>query len=144
MPTWLLLSYKIPREPTSSRVWVWRKLRRLGALPVQDAVWVLPLNPRTREHFQWLADEIGQVRGEATIWESRPISDGHDEALIDRFRKAIGEQYRMILTELRRKDRDLAALSRRYREVLARDYFPAQLEGQVRAALLAAREEVSR
>lgn len=144
MPTWLLLSYKIPREPTSGRVSVWRKLRRLGALPVQDAVWVLPLNPRTREHFQWLADEIGQVGGEATIWESRPISDGHDEALIDRFRKAIEEQYRMILTELRRKDRDLAALSRRYREVLARDYFPAQLEGQVRAALLAARKEVTR
>lgn len=144
MPTWLLLSYKIPREPTSARVSVWRKLRRLGALPVQDAVWVLPVNPRTREHFQWLADEIGQVGGDATIWESRPISDGHDEALIDRFRKAIEEQYRMILTELRRKDRDLAALSRRYREVLARDYFPAQLEGQVRAALLAARKEVTR
>lgn len=144
MPTWLLLSYKIPREPTAARVSVWRKLRRLGALPVQDAVWVLPLNPRTREHFQWLADEIGEVGGEATIWESRAISDGHDEALIDRFRKAIEEQYRMIITELRRKDRDLAALSRRYREVLARDYFAAQLEGQVRAALLAARKEVTR
>ena len=144
MPTWLLLSYKIPREPTSGRVYVWRKLRRLGALPVQDAVWALPLNPRTREHFQWLAQEIGEIGGEATIWESRPISDGHDEALIERFKKGVEEDYRMILSELHRKKPDLGALSRQYREVLARDYFRVPLETQVREALVAARKEVTR
>lgn len=144
MSNWLLLSYKIPREPTSGRVSVWRKLRRLGALPVQDAVWVLPLNPRTREHFQWLADEIGELGGEATIWESRPISDGHDETLAQRFRNGIEEDYRRILTALGRRNPDLVALSRQYREVLARDYFRVKLQGQVRDALSTAREEVAR
>jgi len=41
-PTWVLLTYKIPREPTASRAYVWRKLKRLGALLMHDAVWVLP------------------------------------------------------------------------------------------------------
>ena len=33
---WLLLAYKIPREPTAGRVYVWRKLKQLGAIAVQD------------------------------------------------------------------------------------------------------------
>ena len=41
-PSWVLLDYKIPREPTASRAMVWRKLKRLGALLLHDAVWVLP------------------------------------------------------------------------------------------------------
>src|SRR4051794_32701297 len=57
-PRWLLLLYKIPREPTVGRVSVWRKLKRLGAILLHDAVWVLPPSPRTKEEFQWLVAEI--------------------------------------------------------------------------------------
>ena len=60
---WVLLVYKIPREPTASRAAVWRKLKRLGALLLHDAVWVLPATPWTREQFQWLAVEIGLQGG---------------------------------------------------------------------------------
>ena len=45
---WLLLSYKVPREPTANRVSVWRKLKKLGAVSLQDSVWVLPATPHTR------------------------------------------------------------------------------------------------
>ena len=51
MQTWVLLHYKIPREPTAPRVYVWRKLKRLGAILLQDAVWVLPATPHTRNAF---------------------------------------------------------------------------------------------
>jgi hypothetical protein len=59
------LHYKIPRKPSSQRVFVWRKLKRLGAVLEHDAVWVLPATPRAREHFQWLAAEISEGGGEA-------------------------------------------------------------------------------
>src|SRR5690348_15616912 len=49
---WLLLIYKFPREPTASRVYDWRKLKQLGAIALQDAVWVLPATPRTQEQLQ--------------------------------------------------------------------------------------------
>ncbi len=52
MQAWMLLHYKLPREPTAPRVYVWRKLKRLGALLLHDAVWVLPATPSTRENFQ--------------------------------------------------------------------------------------------
>ena len=140
---WLLLSYKIPRQPTSARVYVWRKLRRLGALSVQDAVWVLPLNPQTRELFQWLAADIAERGGQAAVWESRAVSDGQDDLLIARFREAVQQPYRKILAALRRRRPDIAALSRRYRQVLAQDYFPGELRKQVRDAIVAARKETS-
>src|SRR5215470_17625520 len=62
--SWVLLVYKVPREPTAGRAMVWRKLKRLGALLLHDAVWVLPATPWTREQFQWLAVEIGELGGE--------------------------------------------------------------------------------
>lgn len=64
---WLLLTYRIPREPTSGRVYVWRKLKQLGAISVQGAIWVLPTTPRTREQFQWLASEILELQGAVTL-----------------------------------------------------------------------------
>ena len=42
MNDWLLLIYKVPPNPTANRVYVWRKLKQLGALLLHDAVWVLP------------------------------------------------------------------------------------------------------
>lgn len=141
---WLLLSYKIPREPTTGRVAVWRKLRRLGAQPVQDAVWVLPLNPRTKEHLEWLSSEIAELGGEATVWQAQPLTDHQDGAMAERFRAAVTRSYRAILAELRRKRPDVPALSRQYREVLARDYFGEELGPQVRDALLAARKEAAK
>ena len=74
--TWLLLAYKVPREPSANRVFVWRKLKKLGAIALQDAVWVLPASPHTREQFRWLASEIDELSGDTTLWESTLLSDG--------------------------------------------------------------------
>ena len=60
---WLLLAYKVQREPSANRVYVWRQMKQLGAIALQDAVWVLPETPRTREQFQWLAAEITELGG---------------------------------------------------------------------------------
>jgi hypothetical protein len=139
MPLWVVLVYKIPREPAASRVYVWRKLKRLGALLVHDAVWLLPDTPWTREQFQWLAVEIRELGGEALMWESRMVLPGQDEALVQQFVSDVDEAYRAILAVLQQADADLAALARQYQQVQARDYFQSPLGQQVRAALLAAR-----
>src|SRR6516162_4705356 len=117
---WVLLVYKIPREPTASRAQVWRKLKRLGALLLHDAVWVLPATPWTREQFQWLAVEIGELDGEAHLWESHLLLNGQAEALDQ-------------------EDADLVALSRKYQQVRAQDYFHSTLGTHVRERLMSAR-----
>ena len=139
MRSWVLLTYKVPPEPSASRVQVWRKLKRLGALLIHDAVWVLPADPRTVEHFQWLAAEVQEMGGEAAVWESRPSLTGQEEALVREFQTQAERGYQEILTEIERGDADLPALSRRYQQVRARDYFQCGLEGRVREALISAR-----
>ena len=137
--SWVLLVYKIPREPTSSRALVWRKLKRLGALLLHDAVWVLPATPWTREQFQWLAVEIGELEGEAYLWESQLLLNGQAEALAQQFQARVDTAYQEILKELSQKEADLVALSRRYQQVRAQDYFHTELGVYVRERLMRAR-----
>jgi len=136
---WVLLVYKIPREPTSSRATVWRKLKRLGALLLHDAVWVLPATPWTREQFQWLAVEIGELEGEAYLWESHLLLHGQADALAQQFQVRVDATYQEILDELEREDADLVALSRKYQQVRAQDYFHSELGIHVRERLMSAR-----
>lgn len=137
--TWLLLAYKVPREPTANRVFVWRKLKKLGAVALQDAVWVLPTTPHTREQFRWLASEIDELGGETTLWESTLLSDGQADRLVKQFAAPVDDCYREILAALKKKAPDLAALGRRYQQVQIKDYFRSELGQKVRSALLAAK-----
>jgi DNA-binding transcriptional regulator PaaX len=137
--TWLLLVYTIPREPSASRVYVWRKLKRLGALMMQDAVWVLPATSATREQFQWLATEIKELKGAATLWKSRLILGAPEEDLVRRFEAETESAYGKILVALKRPVPDVAALSRHYQQLQSLDYFQSALGKKVRTALLAHR-----
>jgi hypothetical protein len=139
MTSWVLLVYKIPREPTASRAYVWRKLKRMGALLMHDAVWVLPGNSWTREQFQWLAVEITELGGEALLWESRLLLDGQQDALAHQFLAKVDAAYEEILAELERGNADLVGLSRRYQQVRAQDYFHSDLGKHVRARLMTER-----
>ena len=137
--SWVLLVYRIPREPTSSRATIWRKLKRLGALLLHDAVWVLPATPWTREQFQWLAVEIGELEGEAYLWESRLLLNGQEDALVRQFQARVDAAYQEILDGLEQDDADLVALSRKYQQVRAQDYFHSEVGLQVRERLMSAR-----
>lgn len=138
MRAWLLLSYRVPRNPTSSRVHVWRKLKRLGAITLQDAVWVLPSTTHTREQFQWLAAEIQEMKGEAVLWEARLLLDEEDQKLTERFQAQTAAAYSEMLAELKKKRPDLAALSKKYQQAQATDYFYSDLGKRVREALVGA------
>lgn len=140
MNSWLLLVYRIPREPTAGRVFVWRKLKQLGAIAVQDATWVLPHSPRTQEQFQWLATEITELNGEAMVWVAEQLY-AKPETLRRLFEEAADADYRRILVALKRKNPDLAKLSKRYQAAQLIDFFGSKLGRETRDALLAASEE---
>ena len=55
---WVLLAYRLPREPSTPRIALWRKLRRLGVVQLLDGLVALPLDSRNREQLEWLADEV--------------------------------------------------------------------------------------
>jgi len=134
--TWLLLVYRIPREPTAARVFVWRKLKQLGAVALQDAVWVLPATPRTQEQFQWLAAEISELKGEAVLWEADQLYATDVESVRRQFIEPVESEYGAILRALKKKKRDLPELSKRFQAAQSRDYFRSALSQQVRERLL--------
>jgi DNA-binding transcriptional regulator PaaX len=136
--SWLLLVYKVPPEPTARRVYVWRKLKRLGAILLHDAVWVLPQTAYTREQLQWLASEIAEMDGDALVWEAQLALPGEDKRLVEQFTAQVEKGYKEILGELQKPEADLAALSRRYQQIKATDYFQSELGQQVREALVTA------
>jgi hypothetical protein len=139
MENWLLLHYKLPPEPSALRVHVWRRLKRLGAVLFQDAVWVLPNTARTLEQFRWLAAEIVEMGGEAALWESQPALSNTYDGLVQQFREQADQAYGEILKQLGKRNPDLEALSRQYQQVRQRDYFHSQVGEEVRTVLLSKR-----
>jgi hypothetical protein len=133
---WMTLIYKVPREPSATRVYVWRKLRQLGAIAIQDAVWVLPATPRSREQFQWLAVEIAELGGEVSFWESDLIYSSDEAGLVRKFTEPVDVGYKKILASLKRANPDLAELSQNYQALQSRDYFQSKIGEKVRQALL--------
>lgn len=139
MANWVLLIYKIPREPTAGRVYIWRKLKRLGVLALHDAVCVLPATPWTREQLQWVAVEITERGGEILLWESTVIPPAQEETLVRQFVTRAEAEYSRIWEALEQPNANLAALARKYARVQQQDYFHCPRGQQVRAALLSAR-----
>jgi polyhydroxyalkanoate synthesis regulator phasin len=130
--SWALLAYRLPREPSTPRSALWRKLRRLGAAQVLDGLAALPLDARNREQLEWLADEVVEAGGEATIWVGELGSTAQERELAARMAAAVAADYRALAEEAlvtRRQPvgsrrRTLKRLRRELRRIRARDYFP--------------------
>lgn len=140
MKRWLVLIYKIPREPSAGRVHIWRKLKQLGAIALQDAAWVLPQTSRTKEQFQWLAAEVTELGGEAVLFDADQLYASDSESLKKQFSELVEVEYREILAALKKKDFDLTVLSKRFQSVQLRDYFNSELGRKTRESLLSAGE----
>lgn len=138
--TWLLLIYKVPNEPSARRVYVWRKLKGMGAILLQDSAWVLPANLRTREKMQWLATEIKDMDGgNATLWEAQVVFTGQDTDLVQQFTIQVDEIYKEILSHLERDEADLSTLAKQYQQARLQDYFDSELGERVRDILISRR-----
>ena len=142
MADWLLLHYNISAKPSAQRVYIWRKLKRLGAVLLQNAVWILPDTPRTAEKFQWLVTEIQDMNGDAILWRSKVVLGVQEEALVARFLEQVDDEYQQLMEKLGHKNPDLGELSRQYQQISGEDYFHSELGGQVRRKLLALRGDV--
>src|SRR2546429_5386998 len=94
---WVLLAYRIPREPSTPRITVWRKLRRLGVAQLVDGLVALPADARTKEQLEWLAEEVLDAGGEATVWVGRPGSTADERRLASRMAAAVGRGYRAVI-----------------------------------------------
>src|SRR5512133_3221014 len=123
MDAWLLLNYKLPAKPSAVRVHAWRKLKRLGAILLNEAIWVLPYTPRTAEQFQWLAGEIQEMHGDVNLWQANLVLGLSETTLVEQFTRQVDQDYKELLKKLDKKNPDAAKLSQQYQQILGKDYF---------------------
>lgn len=140
---WVLLAYRMPREPSRPRIAVWRKLERLGVARLGDGLVALPADARTREQIDWLADEIGEGGGTATVWIADPASLEQEQQTAAGMRAARAAEYQTVIDEARAagggSDTDRTRAVRRLRAELhrigRRDFFPPPERQAARTAL---------
>lgn len=139
---WVLLSYRLPREPSTPRITVWRKLRRLGVAQISDGLIALPADARTREHIDWIAEEITDFGGTATVWIAQPGSAEQERQLAQSMADARTAEYQQVIDQAEQarslseeeRRRILRKLRAELRRINRRDYFPPPARRAAEAA----------
>jgi len=124
---WLLLFHRIPPKPDYFRVKVWRRLQRIGAVPVKNSVWVLPYGDQAVEDFRWLLQEIVDGGGEGSLCRGDFVDGLRDRDVAALFRQARQADYAGVVRDAKSLARapaaaEVARLDRRLADVAAIDY----------------------
>lgn len=151
---WLVLVYKVPPEPTRLRAAVWRRLKGLGAIYLQNSVAALPTSAASERSLRALRAEIDGMGGTASLLHSRVLAgedsvtrafnaarDDEYEEIVDRcqdFLAQVEKEYvanHYTYAELEENDEDLTKLKNWLTKVEARDVLSAGGKDAARQAL---------
>jgi hypothetical protein len=142
---WRVITYRLPAEPSRHRVAVWRELRRLGAVGLQQGTWALPEGERFDAGFAQVAemiraaggqpvvlavaeDEASAAQLEALFTEQREAEWGEFVSDCGKFEAELAGEVakgKLTLAELDEEEQSLDRLRRWYRTIRARDLFGA-------------------
>ena len=152
---WVLLTYHLPSDPSRHRVAVWRELRRVGAVSLQQATWAVPARPDFVDAVARAVELIERAEGDALIFDAVPQGDAMAERLEALFTAEREEEWKEFLAECTKFDREidkeirikkftaaeldeeeqnLERLARWFRQLRARDLFgsPSRAEAERR------------
>ncbi len=102
-PRWLFLAYRVPSEPSSNRIAVWRELKRLGAYYPQQAVCLLPGRSEIRRKLQEIRSRIADMGGTDTYLEIPYLPEDQDAGLVEIFLDLAAREYAEIVEECETK-----------------------------------------
>jgi len=149
---WLLLIHSIPPQPNYLRVKIGRRLQRLGAVAIKNSVYALPKNDEAIEDFQWVAREIVEGEGDASIVEARFINGLSDAQIETLFQSARETDYAVLTEDAQRLHAlfvkgttittDLGRLRKRLDEVVAIDFFGANRREAAEALIVEMEESM--
>jgi len=140
---WVLLAYRLPRVPSTPRSAVWRKLKRLGVAQLGDGLVALPADPRTREQLEWVAEEVAEHGGEATLWLGHPLDTSASSAVVSRMTAAVAAEYDAVAAaaatvstaDAAARRRAIARLRRELHRIQGRDFFTCPQREAARRAV---------
>jgi hypothetical protein len=152
---WLVFVYRAPTEPSSSRVAVWRDLKRIGAYYLQQCVCVLPNRPALRADLETVRERLAKLGGSGNLFSSPSLPEGEQAQMIENFRGLAAQHYAEIVEECETKfvkevefehfrrnysfaeaeeiEQDLDKIRRWFARVQERDWFGAEGRQDVEA-----------
>jgi hypothetical protein len=155
--SWRVLIYRVPTEPASKRVAVWRDLKRLGALYLQQCACIFPDIPAVAAEVQQVAAKIPALGGETFLLEVPRLQPADEARIIAAFRAQRESEYAEIIEECETKfvkeieferfrqnytfeeaeeiEQDLEKIRRWFDRVRERDWFKADRRDEVEAWL---------
>lgn len=148
---WLLLLYALPARKNGARVSVWRALKKCGAIALKSSAYALPEEPAHRERFQWLAEQVRESGGDATLIHATDIEGLPDEEIVRMFQAARADDYKELTRDLtafiaanrRKASASFAAglerLAARFEDIRRIDFFEAPQAQDARMRLERAR-----
>jgi hypothetical protein len=143
--SWRVITYRLPPEPSRHRVAVWRELRRLGAVGLQQGTWAVPEGEPFKAGLSQVVEEIKAAGGQPVVLAvaDDQASAAQLEALFTAQREAEWGEFlsdcgkyetelageiakgKLTLAELDEEEQSLDRLRRWYRTIRARDLFGA-------------------
>ena len=154
---WLLLVYTLPSEPSRKRAFIWREVKKVGAVYLRDGVCALPERDATAAAMRAIVAKIGEFGGQATLVNGGQIDENATTALMEQFRTARAHEYAEVTqaaegllahiqretehrafsyAEVEELEGDLGKIRRWYGQVRARDYFGAEEASRVADTLM--------
>lgn len=145
---WLLITYKVPAEPTSKRIALWRRLKAMGAVYLQSGVCLLPKTDDHVRRLKMIENDIAGMAGDCVILETVALDRAQEDKVVARFKADRDDQYREFIgrcadfeaeiahevaiqkftyAELEEEDSDLKKLQRWLEKIRKLDFYGAQL-----------------
>ena len=170
---WELVVYRVPTEPASGRVSIWRDLKQMGGLYLQQCVCILPEREDLAPKLAKVTAKIPELGGEVWRFALPSVTSEDETRLVEHFRALRNKEYAEIVEECETKfvkeiefehfrqnysfeeaeeiSQDLDKIKRWFARVVERDWFDANGKGEVErwivqceALLTAFEEEVYR
>ena len=96
---WLLFTYWLPPEPSRKRVFIWRQLKKIGALSTEGGGWLLPKREPLSTNIADISRSVEEMGGTTNLYTVTHISEAQEQRAIARFQQEREREYSEIITE---------------------------------------------
>lgn len=104
---WIVLNYNLPTEPSRPRVAVWRKLKKLGAVNIQQSMWIMIYSDENYEILNKLSQDIESDNGTSFLMECVFYDEKHEERIVLIYNEMRNDEYKEFISECKKYLKEL-------------------------------------